>query len=79
MSERLEASWAGHEYWGSVGGAVRGLPFTVQTSRGLSHLKMGLVTSPQQSLVRRVTRRLQPANFKQQSYTSLNVVTREKM
>ena len=60
MSERLEASWSGHEYWGSVGGAVRGLPFTVQTSRGLSHLKMGLVTSPQQSLVRRVTRRLQP-------------------
>ena len=60
MSERFEASWAGHEYWGSVGGAVRGLPFTVQTSRGLSHLQMGLVTSPEQALVRRVVRRLQP-------------------
>ena len=60
MSERFEASWPGHEYWGSVAGAVRGLPFTVQTDQGLSHLQMGLVTSPQHSLVRRITRRLQP-------------------
>lgn len=60
MSERFEASWAGHEYWGSVAGAVRGLPFTVQTSRGLAHTHMGLVTSPEQNLVRRIIRRLQP-------------------
>ena len=60
MSERFEASWAGHEYWGSVAGAVRGLPFTVQTSRGLVHTHMGLITSPEQSLDRRITRRLQP-------------------
>ena len=60
VSERFEASWAGHEYWGSVGGAVRGLPFTVQTRAGTSHLQMGLVSSPQGALVRSVTRRLQP-------------------
>jgi len=60
VSERFEASWAGHEYWGSVAGAVRGLPFTVQTSRGLAHTHMGLVTSPEQNLVRRIIRRLQP-------------------
>ena len=60
MSERFEVSWPGHEYWGSVAGAVRGLPFTVQTDQGLSHRQMGLVTSPQHSLVRRITRRLQP-------------------
>ena len=60
MSEKFESSWSGQEYWGSVGGAVRGLPVTVQTGAGVRHLKMGLHTSPEHSLARRITHRLQP-------------------
>ena len=41
--ERFEYRWSGFEYWGNVGGTVKGLPTAAEGSK---HFKWGLHSKP---------------------------------
>ena len=72
MSGQLRYNWTGYEHWGSVGGAVRGLPTTVQypatataattttaAQVTTAHFKWGLHSSPRRQQVVEAAARLQ--------------------
>lgn len=75
MSGQLRYNWTGYEHWGSVGGAVRGLPTTVQypatataattvttttaAEVTTAHFKWGLHSSPRRQQVVEAAARLQ--------------------
>ena len=78
VSGQLRYNWTGYEHWGSVGGAVRGLPTTLQypatttataaTTAAVTtaHFKWGLHSSPSRQQVVEAAARLQRG-------TSLNI------
>ena len=76
VSGQLSYNWTGYEHWGSVGGAVRGLPTTLQypattaataaTAVTTAHFKWGLHSSPSRQQVVEAAARLQRG-------TSLNI------